>query len=71
MERVTVQSSMITSVGYDRGSATLEVEFRESGIYQYYGVPPELHEGLLNAGSKGSYLNQFIKRGGYPCTKVG
>ena len=68
MERVPVESSSLMSVGYDPDSATLEVEFH-GGIYQYFGVSPEVHEGLMSAGSKGSYFNQFI-RNGYPCSKV-
>jgi len=71
MERVPVQSSNLVSVGYDAETLTLEVEFLRSGIYQYSGVPVEIHEGLLNAGSKGAFFNQAIKKGGYPCSKVG
>lgn len=39
MDRETVQSSNIASVGYDLSSSTLEIEFKSGGIYQYSGVP--------------------------------
>ncbi len=71
MERMPVQSSNLSSVGYDAETLTLEIEFHRSGIYQYFGVSPEIYEGLINASSKGTYFNQVIKKGGYPCTKVG
>lgn len=71
MERVPVQSSSLASVGYDSQSSTLEVEFLNGSIYQYFGVPPHIHEGLMNAGSKGSYLDQNIKKAGYSYTRIG
>ena len=71
MQRTPVESSNLASVGYDPNSATLEVEFRKSGVYQYFGVPPEEYEGLMNAGSKGTYFDQRIKKAGYSYSKVG
>jgi len=71
MDRVPVQSSNLSSVGYDPTTSTLEIEFSNGSIYQYFGVPEYVHEGLMNAGSKGSYFDQHIKRAGYPYSKVG
>jgi hypothetical protein len=70
MERLPVQSSNLSSVGYDPDSLTLEIGFNNGGIYQYSGVPQEVYEGLMNAGSKGTFFHQFIKRGGYPYIKI-
>jgi hypothetical protein len=39
MNRIAVQSSNVTSVGYDASSSTLEVAFHSGGVYQYFGVP--------------------------------
>ena len=61
LDRISVQSSNIRSVGYEAISETLEVEFTSGNIYQYFGVPESEYEGLMNAGSKGRYLNQNIK----------
>ena len=69
MERVPVESSTLVSVGYDPTSGTLEIEFR-NGIYQYFGVSAEIHEGLMSAGSKGAFFSQFIKKTGYPCSRI-
>jgi hypothetical protein len=71
MERTPVQSSNLASVGYDSDSATLEIEFHHGGIYQYYGVPSDVHDGLMAAGSKGTYFDQTIKKAGYSYSKVG
>ncbi len=70
MERTPVSSSNIVSVGYDVDTQTLEVEFNNCSVYQYFGVPTQVYEGLMNASSKGQYLNQNIKRT-YGYAKVG
>ena len=61
MERQSVSSSNIASIGYDANSQTLEVEFKSGRIYQYYNVPLSEYNGLMNASSHGKYLNQYIK----------
>lgn len=61
MERIPVSSSNINSIGYDKQSSTLEVEFSSSEIYQYFDVPEHLYSNLMNAPSKGQFLNDFIK----------
>ncbi|MFA5786491.1 MAG: KTSC domain-containing protein [Actinomycetota bacterium] len=71
MQRTPVQSSNLSSVGYDPDSSTLEVEFHKGGVYQYFGVPAHEYEGLMAAGSKGTYLDQHIKKAGYAYVKVG
>lgn len=70
MERYSVASSNIASVGYDEGSQTLEVEFLNGSVYQYYNVPPNMHEQLMQGGSKGRFLNTYIKNA-YPYSRVG
>src|SRR6266436_5741277 len=40
MERRSVSSSMIASIGYEASTATLEVEFRSCGaVWQYFDFP--------------------------------
>ena len=71
MERAAVESSNVASVGYDVESAVLEVEFAHGGIYQYFGVPFFVYQGLIDAASKGKYLNEVVKRGGYQYSRIG
>ena len=61
MNRVPVTSSNVASVGYDAASQTLEVEFLDGALYQYFDVPSGVHDGLLGAASVGGYLNQNVK----------
>jgi hypothetical protein len=70
MERYTVASSNIRSVGYDPQTQTLEVEFLSGTVYQYYGVPEHMHERMMKEQSKGRFLNTYI-RNQYPFSRVG
>ena len=69
MQRISVQSSNIRSVGYEPGSETLEVEFSSGRIYQYFDVPESEYEGLMSAPSKGRYFNASIKER-YRCQQI-
>lgn len=70
MNKDTVQSSNVVAIGYDRPTETLEVEFLKGAVYQYYGVPEHLYNGIMNAPSKGRFLNTCI-RDSYPFSRVG
>ncbi len=70
MQRVNVVSSNIRSIGYDPVRPILEVEFLNGSIYQYFGVPQNLHHGLMNASSHGEYLDAYIKKGGFEYLKA-
>jgi hypothetical protein len=67
MERTSVTSSNIQAVGYE--NETLEVEFISGAVYQYHGVPASEHDAMMNADSKGKYLNANIK-GRYPFSQL-
>ena len=61
MLRARVQSSTITSVGYDEEQQIMEIVFSDGRVYHYLEVPPERVLSLLRAESKGRYLNREIK----------
>lgn len=61
MERTAVQSSNIASIGYNQNTSTLQIEFNSGRVYEYYDVPDEIHQGLVAAGSAGSYFHSQIK----------
>ena len=65
MNITAVESTTLLSVAYDEVQAMLRLEFRSQAIYQYFGVPTTVHEGLLCAPSKGCYFNRVI-RGRHP-----
>jgi len=59
--RFAVMSSNLRAVGYDSGSQTLEIEFRNGGAYAYYGVSPWVHAALMTASSHGKYFHSHIR----------
>ncbi len=56
----TVESSMIHAVGYDPEKRILEIVFNSGRTYQYWNVPSDVYEGLMQAESKGSYFRSVI-----------
>ena len=70
MIREPISSTNLISLGYDADAETLEVEFSSGAIYQYYNVGAALYEQLMQAPSKGQFLNVYIKNA-YPFSRVG
>ncbi len=69
MNRIPVDSSNLASVGYDPNSLTLEIEFNNGSLYQYFDVPEVVYQQLMQADSKGTFLNAYIK-GQFRYTKL-
>lgn len=69
MEREMVASSTLLSIGYEPESNTLEVEFKNGGLYQYYNVPDAIYQQFMASDSKGKFLHAYIKPA-YPCSRV-
>ena len=69
MDRIQVESSSIASAGYSPEASTLEIEFRNGRLYQYFAVPKDVFDGLLVAESKGTFLNHYI-RGRFAYRKI-
>lgn len=61
MKPIAVDSTTLHTVAYDGDRELLQIEFRDRSIYQYFGVPNDVHEALLRAPSKGRYFNQVIR----------
>jgi len=70
MDRESVNSSNLKSVGYDEATQILEIEFNTRKIYQYHRVPKEVYNGLMTSPSHGQYFHRFIKDKFYT-TKIG
>ena len=64
-----VESSALTAVCYDKSGALLRLEFRSGLVYDYFGVPGDVHETLLLAPSTGACFNKLI-RGCFPYSRV-
>lgn len=61
MKRQSVESSNLASVGYDAENEILEVEFKHGGVYQYFDVPENVYDELMNADSHGVYFSANIR----------
>ena len=61
MNREYVESSMISSFGFDSSTSTLEVEFKNGAIWQYFDVPESTFYEMQSAGSCGKFFNANIK----------
>lgn len=70
MARKLVASSNIAAVGYDPETQTLEVEFLNGGVYQYFNVPREVYDNLLSSGSMGAYFQNNIKSHAFTFSKI-
>lgn len=70
MNRQSVNSSDLASVGYDAQTQTLEIEFHSGGIYQYLNVPNSIYSALMSASSHGKYLDVNVKKAGYIPVKI-
>ena len=57
-----VQSSAIEAAGYDAERGWLEVRWiGQARVYRYHRVPAEVYQELLQAESKGTYVNEQVK----------
>jgi hypothetical protein len=68
MEREPVASSTILSAGYDAGSETMEIEFK-NGVYQYYNLPQVMYDQFVGSDSKGKFFHANIKNA-FACSRV-
>ncbi len=70
MDRESVDSSLIKSLGYDSSGLVLEVEFHSGKVYQYLGIAPSVYEELCSSESVGKSFNSLVKRSGYEFKQV-
>lgn len=61
MERQTVQSVILRSVGYDESTKTMEIEFHSGLVYQYAGVPLKVYRDFMSSGAVGKYFSEKIR----------
>ena len=69
MKRTHVDSSSISSVGYDETAHLLEVKFNNGRTYDYENVPREVYDAFMAADSHGRFFNHVI-RNGFPTRQV-
>lgn len=60
MERKSIESSMIRSIGFDPDNSVLEIEFNSGAIWQYFDFSESEWYEFENAESQGKYFNREI-----------
>jgi hypothetical protein len=70
MNLIPVSSSDIKAIGYNTNTQTLQVEFLNRSLYEYYAVPSYVYDSFMTAISKGSYFNSHIKKAQYRYRKL-
>jgi hypothetical protein len=63
-----VESTAVRTIGYDAEAEEVYVEYIGGGLYAYEGVPAGVFDELVNAESKGTFVNAVIKE--YPFRAV-
>jgi hypothetical protein len=61
-----VDSSNVVAIGYEPSNQELYVEYLNGRTYVYSEVPAETHQELMDADSKGAYINREV-RPNYEC----
>ena len=61
MDRKSVTSSNISSIGYSPETQTLEIEFKGGGVYTYHDVDQAKADALMNAESVGKHFHAHIR----------
>lgn len=61
MRHQKVTSEHIASIGYSPVDRTLEVKFANGSVYQYHGVPPQMHSQFMASPSHGQFFHHEIK----------
>lgn len=63
MKRIPVRSSRILSVGWENN--TLEVQFKNGNVYQYFGVVESEYRAFINSTSLGKAITLIQKTHNY------
>jgi hypothetical protein len=58
---LAMASSSIAAAGYDRDLHALRLRYIGGGTYDYWDVPARVFQALLDAPSKGQFVNWHIK----------
>jgi hypothetical protein len=61
MQRHPVQSSVLRSIGYDKSTKILELEFIEGGTYDYFNLSPRVFKRFIDSESPGHFFTKRIK----------
>ncbi|MFG0393011.1 KTSC domain-containing protein [Pseudomonas sp. zbq_4] len=58
---MTTRVSAYQSVGYDAATSRMTIALKQGRNYDFCGMPPDVHQGFMNAGSVGAYYDRVIR----------
>jgi hypothetical protein len=61
MDRCAVASTTLSWVGYSSEQRLLQLGFHTGRVYEYFDVPMQAYQELLQSDSKGRYFNLHIR----------
>jgi len=61
LERLSVKSRILRSVGYNNSTKILEIEFHTGLVYQYSNVPSKVYADLMHSGEIGKFFSEKIR----------
>ena len=56
----SIQSKLIGSVGYDKASQVLQLQYNSGATYRYKNVPQITYDEMMSASSVGAYVMKNI-----------
>ncbi len=64
-------SQAVAALDYDSKTQDLFVTYTSGGKYRYSGVSSDTYYDFATTTSKGHFVNETIKKGGYQCQYIG
>ncbi|MFA5269071.1 MAG: KTSC domain-containing protein [Methanoregula sp.] len=61
LEKQSVKSRILRTVGYDESTKILEIEFQTGLVYQYSAVPAKVYADLMHSEEIGKYFSEKIR----------
>jgi len=56
------RSRAVEEAGYEAGTRTLRIRFRNGGLYDYFDVPSDVYTGLIGDAHPWTRFGQHIRR---------
>ena len=60
VEMIPVESTAVSSIGYDPGKKQLYIIFTSGAAYEYDDVPAQVYESFMSSPSKGKFVNDVL-----------
>lgn len=59
--KISMPSTVVAEMEYDPRGKNLRIRFVSGLVYEYLDVPEKVFSSMRHSGSKGAFLNRYIK----------